>query len=355
MCIRDSSNTVVTIDERLFLKGYRRLRPGIQPELEIGRFLTEVAKFKHCVPVAGAVEYEAEDGTTLTLAMLQAYVSNQGDGWAYTVGYLERYLEDRRTTHDEPPPDVHGAYLALVQVLGTRTAELHLAFSRPSGNPAFEPEPLTGTDVIADREQASADLDAAMRLLEARIADLPATVRDEARAVLATRDRLLGRLAACADAPGKALKTRLHGDYHLGQVLLQNNDFLIIDFEGEPARSFEERRAKRSPLRDVAGMLRSFDYARWSALRRVAQEPSDVDRLAPLALRWRDEVQAAFLHAYDEAARGSGLYASIAPGRGLLGLYEIEKVLYELRYELANRPDWVQIPLRGLLEAAEPR
>jgi maltose alpha-D-glucosyltransferase/alpha-amylase len=350
-----SSNTVVTLGDRLFVKGYRRLRPGIHPELEIGRFLTEVAAFPNCVPVAGALEYDSADGQRLTLCIIQAYVSNQGDGWAYTTGYLERYLEDRRTTHEEAPPDVHGAYLALVQVLGTRTAELHLALTRASGDAAFEPEPLTGTDVIADREQAAADLDAALRMLESRLPDLPAAARDDAHAALGLRDALLTRLAACADAPGPAKKARHHGDYHLGQVLLSNNDFVIIDFEGEPARTFDERRAKRSPLRDVAGMLRSFDYARWSALRRVAQEPSDLERLGPLAQTWRDQARATFLRAYDDVARGSGLYASLVDGRGLLGLYEIDKLLYELRYELANRPDWVQIPLRGLLEAADVR
>jgi maltose alpha-D-glucosyltransferase / alpha-amylase len=350
-----SSNTVVTMDERLFLKAYRRLHIGVNPELEIGRHLTEVAKYAHAVPVAGALEYVGDDGTTMTLAMLQAYVPNQGDGWAYTVGYLERYLEDRRTTSDEAPPaDVHGAYLSLVQVLGARTAELHLALAKRSGDPAFEPEPLTAVDVAAYRERAGAELYAGLEMLEARASELPPIVRDDVRAVLAGRERLLARIDECAAGPApQALKTRHHGDYHLGQVLLSNNDFVIVDFEGEPARGFEERRAKHSPLRDVAGMLRSFDYAQWSALRRVAREPADFDRLALLARHWKDQACATFLRAYDEVARGAALYGALERGRGLLGLFEIEKALYELRYELASRPDWVQIPLRGLRTAIE--
>jgi maltose alpha-D-glucosyltransferase / alpha-amylase len=251
------------------------------------------------------------------------------------------------------PSDVHGAYLSLVQVLGARTAELHLALARPSGDPAFEPEPLTAADVAAYRDRAAADLRACLDMLEARAAELPPMASDDARAVLAGRERLLARLDECAAEPPQALKTRHHGDYHLGQVLLSNNDFVIVDFEGEPARSFEQRRAKHSPLRDVAGMLRSFDYAQWSALRRVAREPVDLERLAPLARHWKEQACATFLRAYDEAARSAALYGSLAPGRGLLGLFEIEKALYELRYELESRPDWVQIPLRGLRAAIE--
>jgi len=172
--------------------------------------------------------------------------------------------------------------------------------------------------------------------------------------VLAARERLLARLDECAaEPPLQALKTRHHGDYHLGQVLLSNNDFVIVDFEGGPERSFDERRAKHSPLRDVAGMLRSFDYAQWSALRGVAREPADLERLAPLARHWKEQVCATFLRAYDEAARGAALYGALEPGRGLLGLFEIEKALYELHYELVNRPEWVQIPLRGLRAAIE--
>jgi len=151
---------------------------------------------------------------------------------------------------------------------------------------------------------------------------------------------------------GETLKTRYHGDYHLGQVLLTKNDFLIIDFEGEPARPLSERTRKYSPLRDVAGMLRSFNYARWTALRQVMQAPEDGARLAPLAATWEPQVRSAFLEAYDEATRGSGLYASFEEMRGLLELFELEKALYELRYEINNRPGWARIPLEGIVALA---
>ena len=160
---------------------------------------------------------------------------------------------------------------------------------------------------------------------------------------------MLERVAQVTPDGQKMLKTRLHGDYHLGQVLLAHNDFYLIDFEGEPSRAFDERRAKHSPLRDVAGMLRSFNYAQCSALRDAAHNAEEIEKLAPLARAWEAEARRTFLRAYDDAARGALLYESLVPGEGLLGLFELEKALYELRYEIGNRPDWVRIPLQGVL------
>jgi len=347
-----SSNTVITIGERLFLKVYRRLRPGVNPELEIGRFLTEVAGFEHCVPVAGAFEYLPADGTPTTLALLQAFVPNQGDGWEYTLGYLERHLEAHRSLAAPPPEDVHGGYLSLVHTLGTRTAELHRAFAHRTGDPAFEPEPVTGDDLAAWKARARDDLAAACTALERQIDRLPPPAREEAQAVLARREALALKIDGCA-LPARGLaKTRLHGDYHLGQVLVASNDFVIIDFEGEPARPLAERRAKHCALRDVAGMLRSFGYARSSALERAARGAEDAARLAPLAAAWEVQARRAFLGGYDEVAGPAALYPSLDEVRGLLELFELEKALYELRYEIDNRPAWVRIPLAGIAALA---
>ena len=181
---------------------------------------------------------------------------------------------------------------------------------------------------------------------------MPAPDRERAHAVLAQREQLR-RLEPRGDAP-QGLKIRIHGDYHLGQVLVTRNDFVIIDFEGEPGHSLEQRAAKQSPLRDVAGMLRSFSYVQHSALRNVAHNEAEVARLAPLARAWEIEVRAAFLAAYDAAARGETLRPeALQAGHGLLGLFELEKALYELRYELGNRPGWAGIPLQGILDLAE--
>ncbi len=347
-----SSNTAVTLGERLFLKGYRQLRSGVNPEFEVGRFLTEVARFANCVPVAGAIEHVAADGAVTTLALLQAYVPNQGDGWSYTQAYLERHFEAQRAAPEAPPADVHGAYLSLMHTLGTRTAELHLALARRTGDPAFDPEPIAEGDLADWKRRVREDALAAFTLLERHLVQLHAPELRNARRLLDERQRLLAKIDACAMPAGPAIKTRYHGDYHLGQVLIRSNDFVIVDFEGEPARALAERRMKHSPLRDVAGMLRSFDYARSSALDHAAQAGMDAARLEPLARAWAEHVRGTFLRAYEETTRGSGLFASLEQVHGLLELFELEKALYELRYELDSRPAWAGIPLRGILALA---
>jgi maltose alpha-D-glucosyltransferase/alpha-amylase len=321
-----STNTSVTLGDRLFLKAYRRLRAGLHPELEIGRFLTEVAQFRNCVPLAGAVEYTGTNGETSTVALLQAYVPNQGDAWSYTLAYLERFIESLREDEN------HGAYLTLIQTLATRTAELHKALALRSGDAAFEPEPLTAQDFEAWRARVRQEAEETLRMVD--------RVKGERTRILALIDR-------CAPPKGQALKTRHHGDYHLGQVLVSNNDFLIIDFEGEPSRPLAEARRKHTPLRDVAGMLRSFSYARGSAQMRERTEPN-LEKLMPALLAWERSTRKAFLEAYGKSIAGSGIHASMDDMRGVLHLAEMEKLLYELRYETNNRPDWIHIPVQGL-------
>jgi maltose alpha-D-glucosyltransferase/alpha-amylase len=343
-----SSNTVVTLGERLFLKGYRRLRRGVNPEFEVGRFLTDVAKFPNCVPVAGAVEHVSPDGATSALALLQAYVSNQGDGWNYTLDFLERQLVEASQPGESRPEDAKGAFSTLAHTLGVRTAEMHRALATPGGGAAFDPEPVTDRDIAAWKARVRAEAEITLDLLSRRAEKLDDLVRREAGALLADRRRFLSRIDAIACETRGARKLRYHGDLHLGQVLLRNNDFLIIDFEGEPARSLEERRAKHSPLRDVAGMLRSFDYARWAVLRRTPRDAKEYARCAPLAEAWRAGAREAFLAGYAQAIEGSGLLPDFAAAAGALTLFEAEKALYELRYELDNRPAWAGIPLAGL-------
>jgi maltose alpha-D-glucosyltransferase/alpha-amylase len=347
-----SSNTVVTMGERLMLKGYRRLRSGTNPELEMGLYLTEVAHFANCASLAGTLEYAGNDGQTQSLALLQAYVANQGDGWTYSQEYLQRHLEQYRTTPagDALPVNAHEAYLALIRVLALRTAELHRALAQPTENAAFAPQPLTRTDIDGYRQRTAEEVRAVLGLLASHLEQVPVADRDKANAVLAQRDQLLARVEALASDPPGGLKIRIHGDYHLGQVLVTRNDFIIIDFEGEPGRTPEQRRAKHSALRDVAGMLRSFSYVQHSVLRNIAHNETEAARLAPLAKAWEIEVRTAFLSAYDKAARGAKLYGSPADGKGLLGLFELEKALYELRYEIGSRPGWAAIPLQGILD-----
>jgi maltose alpha-D-glucosyltransferase/alpha-amylase len=293
------------------------------------------------------IEYADKDGTVIMLGLLQAYVRNQGDGWTYTLEYLARFLDTHRATTDLPP-DVHGAYLALVQMLGVRTAELHTAFAQSTGDSGFDPESASPQDYAQWKERVRQDAASALDLLARRLDQVPAAVAEEARAIASRRGQILARIDALQPPAGRVLKTRHHGDYHLGQVLLSKNDFIITDFEGEPARPVEERRRKHSPIRDVAGMVRSFSYAAGAGLGRAIETPEDEAKLGRLAADWETQARNVFLRAYDETARSAGIYASEGDFKALLDLFELEKALYELRYELNNRPDWVRWPLAGI-------
>jgi maltose alpha-D-glucosyltransferase/alpha-amylase len=343
------SNTTLRIGDKLFLKLYRRLHLGLSPELEIGRFLTDVAHFPNIVPVAGALEYRGNDGSTSTLALLQAFITNQGDGWEYTVNYLVRFIEDR-LGGGPLAEDAHGAYLALARMLAQRTAELHVALAGQTDDPAFKPERITTADMLTWAQQVLKDAESTLALV-AQPEQLPEALRVDAIQLAEARAGLERRIATeVAGLVADGLKIRHHGDYHLGQVLLKRNDFFIVDFEGEPARPLEERRAKSSPLRDVAGMFRSFTYARQAALRQCSVTFSDdCAKWDPMLAEWEQETRQTFLRVYDEIARAAGLYTSLEQVQPLLTLFEIEKALYELRSELRTRPAWAGIPLRSLI------
>ena len=350
-----SSNTIVTLGERLFLKAYRRLQAGVNPEAEIGRFLTDVARYPNGVPVAGTIEHVGNEGRVTTLALLQGYVEHQGDAWQYTLAYLDRFLERSLTpAAPEPAPDVHGGYLALIRRLGQRTAELHVALAVRTGDPAFDPEPISPADVAGWVRRARAGADAAFDRLASRQSALPAASQAIAERILGQRRALLDRFDAHAADRSAGPKTRIHGDYHLQQVLVAQNDFVIIDFEGEPTRPLAERREKQSALKDVAGMLRSFDYAMHAALERVDHGSPDLrGSLEQVALLWRDEARRSFLDGYEEVAQAAGLAAPRAEATALLELFGMEKACYELKYEVDNRPTWVDVPLRGLADLVQ--
>ena len=349
-----SSNSITLLGDRLFLKAYRRLQAGISPELEMGRYLTDVAGYGHAVPVAGSLEFVAKDGSVWVLALLQAQVANQGDAWSYIVDQLARLLEAQRGSEADPRADVE-AMADRVQLLARRVAELHVALGKRSGVPAFEPAPITAGDLAAWSTGVRAECQRTLALLPSRAATLSEPLAALAARVNAAGAKLEERIAQAARIAPVGLKTRLHGDLHLQQVLIVRDDFLIIDFEGEPQRTLDERRAKHSALRDVAGMLRSLDYVRHTALHQTAQGTAEYERLAPVARQWERRMRQAFVEAYRDVAVTGGLYASAAAfdaARPMLDLFELEKALYELRYEIDNRPDWVGVPLAGIAELA---
>ncbi|HEX5391945.1 MAG TPA: putative maltokinase, partial [Rhodocyclaceae bacterium] len=353
----ETSNSTVALGHLLFLKIYRRVQHGISPELEVGRYLTEVAHFANGVPLMGSMEYHADDGTTSVLALLQGYVENQGDGWSYTLDYLARSFETSLAAAaasegaTSSPAEAHGAYLALIETLGRRTAELHLALAMDTDNPAFKPEPLHQSDLQGLAQRIDVEAGASIEQIWNLLPTLPEAARGLATDLMARRKVLKQRIADAVPQEVTAQKTRHHGDFHLGQVLLAQNDFIIIDFEGEPTRPIEQRREKHSPLRDVAGMLRSFDYAARIALFNLdGKHERETGALDKLAEEWRQETEQTFLKSYAERIDNPALYGDWERSRGLLDLFLLEKALYELRYELSHRSEWVEIPLRGLLK-----
>ncbi|MBA2491829.1 MAG: alpha-amylase, partial [Gammaproteobacteria bacterium] len=241
----------------------------------------------------------------------------------------------------------------LMRTLGVRTGELHTALAATTGNADFDPEPISRTDIecwvaqVADEANQTFDL----------LAQSDSREDQDVSALLAAREALMTRIRASATAALDGLKTRYHGDYHLGQVLLAHNDFVIIDFEGEPARTLEERRIKHTPLKDVAGMLRSFNYAAYAALFDATEDqPPDLAQLEPRAQEWERVTAEAFLAGYAEGARDCPAYPRDADhARRLIELFTLEKAFYEVRYELANRPKWLAIPVKGLLTILDPK
>ncbi len=323
----EQSNTSVVIGSGLVLKSLRRAQPGINPDLEITRFLTTRTRFRHVPRLAGWMEYEGADGTA-TLGVLQEFVDNVGDGWKHVIATLR-----------QPAGALEPSLFEEVRQLGTITAGLHAALASDQSEPDFRPEPITQEDVERWALAIARDLGAGD--LARALAESPALPVDVPRAIT----RALARLAPLT----RTVKIRGHGDYHLGQVLKTRDGFVIIDFEGEPARPLAERRVKHSALRDVAGMLRSLDYAA-HAVAFGRPEAERADALAALTA-WEARARRAFLDGYREAAAASPVPLVPASEGTLLAAcaaFELEKACYELRYERNNRPDWVAIPLAGI-------
>lgn len=384
----EQSNTSLFYDDRLIMKLFRRQQRGPNPDCEIGQRLTEELHFDGIPSFAGTIEYTPAAGeyapaagAPSTLAMLQGLVVNQGDGWTLMLEELSRYYENCATAEwpdgaASPSPnglagpgpnsdlmdlaqhepsqlarDHVGIALDSAAALGRRTAQLHLALATLTPDPAFAPEPFAAGDVekllTALRDQAVRILD----LLKESVASLPDEFIDPAALVLSRRSRILTsfRLAAADGTLGQRI--RIHGDYHLGQVLQVKTDYVILDFEGEPARPLAERRAKYSPMKDVAGMIRSLSYAAYSGLiNHAARRPEDWKTLEPWARLWEQSMGAEFLRAYRATAQNTTFLPSAEDGfRKLLAVFLLDKALYELSYELNNRPTWVRVPLLGIL------
>jgi len=373
LSVAEQSNNSVIFGERLMLKVFRRLEEGVNPELEVGRFLTEKTNFSQIAPLAGSLEYRRGEGEPVSIAILQGYVPNQGDAWQFTLNTLAHYFNGPELVGLQAPPvprslieasrqepgeiavKAIGGYLESARLLGRRTGEMHAALSSDPTDPAFAPERITPLDHRSMYQSLSGLSTRAIDLLRTQVNKLPADAREEGRNVLELESRITSILKAFLGRRLNTSRIRVHGDYHLGQVLYTGHDFVIIDFEGEPTRSLYERRLKRLALRDVAGMLRSFSYASQAALRSQEIKPERLPELQVWARFWVDSVSAVFLKSYLATAGNAPWIPQNQDDLELqLTTMLLEKALYELRYEMNLRPDWVRIPLRGILDLVTP-
>ena len=356
----EQSNSSVLFDNKFFLKLYRKLEDGVNPDVEINCFLTERANFPNVPAFLGALEYRRPKADPTVVCLLQSAATNEGDVWTLTLDamgrYYERVLGRKADLQNQTAPPgalldelIGRIYPDKARQMGQRTGELHLALASSIEDPAFAPEPFNAMAQRSVYQTMRASLRRAFTFLEKKLPDLPKTFRDEAKEVLAAEQEILGREKRLLDRRTKAAKIRIHGDYHLGQLLYTGKDFVILDFEGEPARALSERKLKRSALRDVAGMMRSFQYAAYSALWQPAMRSEDVPFLELWADLWYRQISSVFLQSYLKTTRGAIFIPQNSDDlQIMLEAYLLDKAVYEIGYELNNRPDWVVIPIRGI-------
>lgn len=356
---REQSNSSIIVDDKYVIKILRRIAPGIHPETEIGRFLTDVAHFKNAPALLGTVELVEGGDQTSALIVVHAFVENQGDAWTVTSAMLDRLVDEQRLLPNEAVAETSeiSTMLQWMRQIGRRTAELHFAFATPTDDPAFAPEPISANDTARWAEGLLARAHGVFGLIEHNMTKLPETTAAMAQRLLQHRHAVAAHIEATRSAKYHGLKTRHHGDFHLGQILIAKDDAYILDFEGEPRRRLDDRRRKEPPARDVAGFIRSIDYAISAAMDR---EPNlgaeDRATLVKQIRIWGDRLTAAYWESYQTTLGAAPLWPTDEGQlRQLLDLFLLEKAFYEIEYEITNRPSWVHIPLEATLRILEQR
>ena len=349
----EQSNSTALVDSDYVVKIYRKLVPGINPEIEVGRFLTEVAGFPNTPALLGSVELVEGDKTS-AIAVVHAFVQNQGDAWTVTSAYLDRFVEEQRLLAASEHPgesEEQIPYLRYMSQTGRRVAEMHLALASSNDLPDFAPEPIRPEDTQLWIQDAITRIERVCDSLKQHRANARESDRVLIDQLLAERANLRSRVSAMLPPDIDGLNIRHHGDFHLGQMLIVKEDIFIIDFEGEPRRSLVERRRKAPAARDVAGMIRSIDYSATAALERALNvAPDEQGKLGAALSEWRDRSTAAFLGAYRETMTDGRLWpAGPQAAEQMLNFFLLEKAIYEIEYELAHRLDWLRVPLTGAL------
>lgn len=372
----EQSNTSILYGNRYFLKIFRKLDEGVNPDQELGSYLTNNTDFQNIPPYLGTLDYR--NNTDMSLGILQGYIQNEGDAWRYTHdsfhNYFERVLARKREGVDvldnmppsvagqigkEPPPVIRQLigeiYIDMIGLLGQRTAELHIALASEQNEKEFAPEPFSLLYQRSLFQSMNSLTKRVFQSLRRKVKDIGDDIRPEAESVLAMEKEIRESFRSLYKNKFSAMKIRIHGDYHLGQVLWMGNDFTIIDFEGEPLRPLGERRLKKSPIRDVTGMIRSFHYAAYSALfSRTQFNGTEFKELEMWSELWYRYVAGQFLGSYLRTAKGAAFIPdSMDELEIMLRCYLLEKAVYEIGYEMDNRPDWLIIPLKGVKSLME--
>jgi maltose alpha-D-glucosyltransferase/alpha-amylase len=346
----EQSNSTALVGNRYVVKLFRRIEPGINPEIELGRYLTETVQFPNTPALLGTAELE-ENGSRAAVAVVHRFLENQGDAWTVTNAYLDRFVEEQRllTAEAAGHSDEQAAYLHRVEHVGQRVAELQLALAGREDMVDFAPEPISAADIQRWTESLLERAVHTLDHLARRRSDLPDTARQLVEKVLSVRESLASLLHELLPDTLDAVKIRHHGDFHLGQMLIVKDDVFIIDFEGEPRRSIEDRRRKAPAARDVAGLIRSIDYSATGALERALKSaPDDEGKIARALEGWRVSAVAAFFAGYRRSLTDLRLWPqSPRAADRLLDFFLLEKAFYEIEYELAHRPDWLRVPLAG--------
>jgi maltose alpha-D-glucosyltransferase/alpha-amylase len=349
----EQSNSTALVDNDYVVKIYRKLEGGTNPEIEIGWFLTEVAGFANTPALLGSVEL-VEGNQRSAVGIVHAFVENQGDGWTVTSAYLDRFVDEQRLLPASEQPgksEEQVPYLRYMSQTGRRVAEMHVALAASAELADFAPEPTRPEDVLRWIDDIMARAERVFEALKQRRDGIREADRPLVDEMLAQRAGLQARLNALLPRNIDGLNIRHHGDFHLGQILIVRDDIFIIDFEGEPRRPIEERRRKAPAARDAAGLIRSIDYSVTAALDRALMiAPDEHGKLAAALADWRDRSTDAFLAGYREAMTNHRLWPSDPHAASdLLNFFLLEKAFYEIEYELSHRPDWLRVPLMGLL------
>jgi maltose alpha-D-glucosyltransferase/alpha-amylase len=347
-------NTIAVVDNEFFVKIHRELEAGIHPEIEIGRFLTEVAHFPNTPPLLGSFEL-VQDEESRALGSVHGFIENQGNGWTVSLAYLDRFVDEQRVrsaSDDTRPSEEQPPYLRYLTQAGRRVGELHAALSSNTELVDFVPEPTKNDDVDLWIENIKAQAGRVFATLTQRRDGLREPERGLADQVLAKQADLHERLSTLLPYDIDGHNIRLHGDFHLGQVLIVKDDIFVVDFDGDERLPIAERRRKAPPARDIAGFLRSIDCSVRMALDRALRNaPDDHGRLSAALSDWRDQAVAAFLAGYREISANQRLWpADPHTVEAMLSFFMLEKAVAETEYELAYRPDWLRIALGNLLD-----